>query len=281
VADGGHLAGAAVLPGLGCRLPRRSDDDRGAAARAGPAHVPAELVGHRSSGPRLLRGLGRGRRARRTALRRLGTPALDLCQRKPFLEHQQMFNPSFRPGWCYYVRSCDVAAIDDGVIDVVSDFGTRITSPISSIALWQMGGAVARVGEDETAFNGRSAGFTFNINGNAETSDGFEEQRAWARDYWSAPALITPASTSTSHGGGRGTSGRRTRGEVRPLKDLKRKYDPTERLPAQPKHPAILGRSLFIHTLGHLSRPCRASRSRILEAPTSSLSSSTRNPNAE
>ncbi len=64
----------------------------------------------------------------------------------------------------------------------------RITSPVSSIALWQMGGAVARVGEDETAFNGRNAGFTFNINGNSQTADGFDAERQWARDYWSALA---------------------------------------------------------------------------------------------
>ena len=51
-----------------------------------------------------------------------------------------------------------------------------------------MGGAVARVGEDETAFNGRQAGHTFNINGNTMTAEGFDEQRAWAREYWSALA---------------------------------------------------------------------------------------------
>lgn len=49
-----------------------------------------------------------------------------------------------------------------------------------------MGGAVARVGEDETAFNGRNAGFTFNISGNTETADRFDDEREWARSYWSA-----------------------------------------------------------------------------------------------
>ena len=121
-------------------------------------------------------------------LKEFGSPVLDLCRPKPFLAHQQMFDPSFRHGWWYYVRSCDVAALTDDVVDVVIDHGLRITSPISSIALWQMGGAVARVGEDETAFNGRSAGFTFNINGNSLTADGFDAERRWARDYWSALA---------------------------------------------------------------------------------------------
>jgi hypothetical protein len=57
---------------------------------------------------------------------------------------------------------------------------------ITSMGLWQMGGAVARIGENETAFHGRGAGFTFNINGNTQTADGFDAERDWARAYWSA-----------------------------------------------------------------------------------------------
>ncbi len=104
-------------------------------------------------------------------LRPLGasaSPVLDLFTPKPFVAHQQMFDPSFRHGCWYYVRSCDVAELTDDVIAVVADVRLRITSPMSSVALWQMGGAVARVADDATAFSGRYAGFTFNINGNTD-----------------------------------------------------------------------------------------------------------------
>jgi FAD/FMN-containing dehydrogenase len=162
-------------------------------------------------------------------LKRFGNPVLDLCMPKPFLAHQAMFDPSFRRGWWYYVRSCDVGELTDDVIDIVAEHGRRITSPISSIALWQMGGAVARVGEHETAFNGRDAGFTFNINGNSETADGFDAERQWARDYWSA---LAPYHTSVY------VNFLMEEGEERVrqaygaekydrLKALKRAYDPT------------------------------------------------------
>jgi FAD/FMN-containing dehydrogenase len=162
-------------------------------------------------------------------LKRFGSPVLDLCMPKPFLAHQAMFDPSFRRGWWYYVRSCDVAELDDDVIDIVVEHGLRITSPITSIALWQMGGAVARVGENETAFNGRDAGFTFNLNGNSETADGFDTERQWARDYWSA---LAPYHTSVY------VNFLMEEGEERVreaygaekydrLKALKRTYDPT------------------------------------------------------
>jgi hypothetical protein len=162
-------------------------------------------------------------------LKRFGSPVLDLCMPKPFLAHQAMFDPSFRRGWWYYVRSCDVAELTDDVIDVVVEHGLRITSPISSIALWQMGGAVARVGEHETAFNGRQAGFTFNINGNSETADGFEAERQWARGYWTA---LEPYHTSVyvnflmEEGEDRVRQAYGAEKYDR-LKALKRTYDPT------------------------------------------------------
>ena len=119
-------------------------------------------------------------------LKEFGNPVLDVCKPKPYLAHQAMFDASFKHGWWYYFRSCDVGELNDDVIDVMVDHGSRIVSPITSIALWQMGGAVRRVGDSQTAFNGRDAAFTFNINGNSETAEGFETERQWARDYWSA-----------------------------------------------------------------------------------------------
>jgi FAD/FMN-containing dehydrogenase len=161
-------------------------------------------------------------------MRTFGAPVLDLFAPKPFVTHQQMFDPSFRHGCWYYVRSCDVAELTDDVLDVVAEHGRRITSPLSSIALWQMGGAVARVGDDETAFSGRGAAFTFNINGNTATADGFEEQRQWARDYWTA---LAPFHTSVyvnflmEEGD---TRVRQAYGDAKfaRLRALKRTYDP-------------------------------------------------------
>jgi FAD/FMN-containing dehydrogenase len=162
-------------------------------------------------------------------LKAFGTPVLDLCIPKPYVAHQKMFDPSFKHGHWYYVRSCDVAELNDDVIDIVVEHGMNITSPITSVALWQMGGAVARVPDNETAFHGRQAGHTFNINGNSETADGFDAERQWARDYWDA---LSPHHTSVyvnflmEEGDDRI---RQAYGEEKfaRLKALKRTYDPT------------------------------------------------------
>ena len=162
-------------------------------------------------------------------LKRFGSPVLDLCRPKPFLDHQKMFDPSFPHGWSYYVRSCDVAALTDDVIDTTVEYGRRIKSPITSLGLWQMGGAVGRVEDSATAFNGRQAGFTFNINGNSMTADGFDAERAWARSCWSALAphhssvyvnfLMEEGEERVRQAYGAAKYDR--------LKALKRKYDPS------------------------------------------------------
>jgi FAD/FMN-containing dehydrogenase len=117
-----------------------------------------------------------------------GSPVLDLCVPKPFLVHQAMFDPSFPKGWWYYFRACDVVELTDDVIDVTVDHALRIGSPLTAFPIWQMGGAVARVADDETAFHGRTAGFAFNINAATETEEGFDREREWVRSFWSALA---------------------------------------------------------------------------------------------
>jgi FAD binding domain/Berberine and berberine like len=161
-------------------------------------------------------------------LKEFGSPVLDLCVPKPYLAHQAMFDPSFPHGRWYYIRSCDVAQLTDEVIDITVDHALRIKSPFSALTLWQRGGAVARVGEEETAFGGRSAGHTFNIAGITETEAGFEEERQWARNFWSA---LEPYHTSVY------VNFLMEEGEERIrqaygakkydwLKSLKRRYDP-------------------------------------------------------
>jgi hypothetical protein len=119
-------------------------------------------------------------------LREFGSPVLDLCEPKPFTEHQGMFDPSFPHGRWYYMRSCDVAELTDEVIDITVEHSMRIQSPLTSFPIWQLGGAIREMGSDDTAFNGRDSGHTFNITCSTEGREGFDEERAWARDFWSA-----------------------------------------------------------------------------------------------
>ena len=119
-------------------------------------------------------------------MKEFGNAVADVCVQKPFLAHQAMFDPSFVPQRWYYFRSFDVPALTDEMIDITAEHSLRIKSPLTSFPIWQMGGAVARVGEDETAFGGRQAAFTYNIGASTATGEGFDEERQWVRDFYSA-----------------------------------------------------------------------------------------------
>ena len=119
-------------------------------------------------------------------LRDFGSPLVDRCAPMPFTTHQASLDPSFPHGWWYYIRSCNLAELTDDVIDVLVEHGLRIASPLTVFSVYQLGGAVARVGEDETAVGGRDAGHTVNVIGVTTTVEGFEEEREWARGLWTA-----------------------------------------------------------------------------------------------
>ncbi len=163
-------------------------------------------------------------------LKSFGSPVLDLCVPKPFVAHQSMFDPSFPHGWWYYFKAADVTELSDDVLDIAVDRANRIRSPLTGAVIWQLGGAVSRVGADETAFNGRASGYTFNIYGVTESADGFTEERQWARDFWSALQPHQAKSVYVNFLMEEGEE--RVRMAYGPekyqrLKALKRKYDPT------------------------------------------------------
>jgi hypothetical protein len=161
-------------------------------------------------------------------LKRFAPPVLDLCEPKPYVAHQAMFDLSFPHGWWYYMRACDVAELSNEVIDVTADHAMRIGSHLTTFPIWQLGGAVARVDENDTAFNGRGAGHTFNITAATETADGYDAEREWSRNFWSA---LEPHHTSVYVNFLMDEGEERVRQaygaeKYDRLKALKRRYDP-------------------------------------------------------
>jgi FAD/FMN-containing dehydrogenase len=148
---------------------------------------------------------------------------------KPFLVHQSMFDPSFVPGRWYYYKSCDVPELTDEIIDITAEHSLQMKSPLSAYPIWQMGGgAISQVGEDESAFHGRQAGFTYNIGGCTETEEGFTEEREWTRSFWSAlePWHTTVYVNFLGDEGEERVRAAYGAEKYERLKTLKRKYDP-------------------------------------------------------
>ena len=164
-------------------------------------------------------------------LKEFGRPVGDLLEPKPYTALQSMFDPFVPHGWHRYWKSVELPPLTDDAIDTLVEHSSAPTSPKSYTIVFQLGGAVARVGADETAFSQRDA--THNVNINAVwTEDDTDARRhiAWARDFFDA---MQP------HAGGRvylnflGEEGadrvRQAYGarNYERLVKLKRTYDPT------------------------------------------------------
>jgi len=120
-------------------------------------------------------------------LRELGTPLADLLRPRPFVELQQLNNGAVLHGWHYYWKSIETPPFSDAVIDTLVEHTARITSPRSYTIIFHLGGALARVPEDATAYPQRDAAFNVNVNAVWLEDDPREDEHVrWTRDFYSA-----------------------------------------------------------------------------------------------
>ena len=174
-------------------------------------------------------------------LREFGTPVLDLCQPKPYLEHQSMFDASFPHGWWYYLRACDVAELSDEVIDITVEYANRIGSPLTAFPIWQLGGAVARVA-------GRRDGVQRSeCRAHLQPQHDLRRPRGIRGGAAVVAGLLRGARAAPDEclrelplggGAGAGARGLRRR-EVRPAPGPQAQIRPGQPVPAEPEHPAI------------------------------------------
>jgi FAD/FMN-containing dehydrogenase len=120
-------------------------------------------------------------------LKEFGNPIVDLLEPKPYLELQSMFDPSVPHGWHRYWKSVELPPLTNEAIDTLVEHASAQTSPKSYCIVFQLGGALARVDESETAFSQRDAAHNVNINA-VWTEDDPEPERhiAWGRDFFDA-----------------------------------------------------------------------------------------------
>jgi FAD/FMN-containing dehydrogenase len=103
---------------------------------------------------------------------------------QPFTAWQQAFDPLLTPGARNYWKSHNFLELKDGLLDKLVEFAGELPSPHCEIFVGQLGGQVARVPADATAFGNRDANFVMNVHGRwnspAEDTAGI----AWARKVY-------------------------------------------------------------------------------------------------
>lgn len=119
-----------------------------------------------------------------------GNPVVRGFGPKPYTAIQKLVNAAVPHGRHYYWKSHKLGPLTDESIAIICDHLATITSPMSSVPIFNFGGAVARVPESATAFPYRDAAHDINIVGSwlPEQAAEADRHKAWVRGFFDALA---------------------------------------------------------------------------------------------
>ncbi len=135
-----------------------------------------------------------GERATR-ALRELATPLLDLSTRVGYLDLQRSLDPFFPAGRRYYWKALYLDGLADAAIDTTVDWSNRRPSNDTLVIIRHCGGAISRVGAEETAFGDRNSEWMLSIDSTWDDAAGDAVNIAYTRAFWDAAAPFSHGKT--------------------------------------------------------------------------------------
>src|SRR5581483_7961134 len=119
-------------------------------------------------------------------LRALETPIADVIGPMPYPGMFALTEAATVKGWQHADRSAYLRTLDGDVLDAIAEYGQRPTSPASLAQVRVLGGAMARVPADATAFAHRDKPYMLTIINMWEPGLDPEPHRAWTKDFWRA-----------------------------------------------------------------------------------------------
>jgi FAD/FMN-containing dehydrogenase/DNA-binding HxlR family transcriptional regulator len=120
-------------------------------------------------------------------LRGVGRPLLDLVRHRPYANLQQLNDATVPHGWHYYWKGAGLGPLDDAAFATMVDQAARARSPWSFAVLFQLGGAVADVEPDDTAYSRRDVAHELNVNAAWLPHEPLAEHETdWARSFVAA-----------------------------------------------------------------------------------------------
>lgn len=113
-------------------------------------------------------------------------PAADLVEPTPYPVLQSMFDEDLPHGVRCYQKAGYFAELTDALIETVATHTSAVPSPASTFDVHHMGGAIAHVSDDATAFGDRRSAYCFNVVGVWGDAEDDDANRAWVRAFASA-----------------------------------------------------------------------------------------------
>ncbi len=115
-------------------------------------------------------------------LRELGEPIADFSATMPYAELQKMLDEDYPDGMRYYWKSLYLDGLTASAIDRICYWAETAPSPLSTVDVWELGGAITDIDLDESAFAGRHAPFLLGIEANWEDPANDDVNIEWVRD---------------------------------------------------------------------------------------------------
>ncbi|MBV9582182.1 MAG: FAD-binding oxidoreductase [Chloroflexi bacterium] len=164
-------------------------------------------------------------------LRRFGPPVADMIQPMPYVAAQQMLDALNPPGNRVYWKSSVLEGIDDEVLDTIIEGAASCPSPLSATLIEFYGGAINRIGVQDTAYPLRDAIYALNAV-SAWTDPRHDATNiAWARRMWESVQAFSPGNVYVNFLGVGDQSDQRVKAAYGPnylrLSQIKATYDPT------------------------------------------------------
>ena len=119
-------------------------------------------------------------------LRAFGPPLAEAMGPMPYTAVQSMMDEGMPFGRHVYLRNDHLTGLGDDVIDVCVRQAEAVTSPLSIVVVIPLGGAVARVGEHDTAFSHRQTPFDIDVFGIWTDPRESDRHLAWGRGFGAA-----------------------------------------------------------------------------------------------
>ena len=142
-------------------------------------------------------------------LREFGPPLADHLGPMPYREVQTMFDAAFPAGRHSSWKSSYLGELsDDAIATMVAQFAT-VPSPQSAVLIEHLGGAVSRVGNDETAFSDRDAPYSFLIVSVWPDATQSAQNIQWTDEFWQAMQPCASGGVYVNYLGEEGQSGSR------------------------------------------------------------------------
>ncbi|GAA4441690.1 FAD-binding oxidoreductase [Pontibacter saemangeumensis] len=163
-------------------------------------------------------------------LRSFGSPMVDTVAPVPYATVQNLLTEVFRPGLLHYWKAGLFHSFSDEAIETIVDFfAGAVPAPFAAVAIEHLGGAVSRVGPQDTAFSHRGAQHSVLVLRMWQDPVETEENIDWGRRCYRAAAPFLEEGVYVNYLGDEGEARARAAYGINyeRLVKLKNKYDPT------------------------------------------------------